>query len=432
MSTGPLSSELDDDRAGDLFLVGDVLAGVYEIRCKIGEGGMGQVFEAYDRTLGRRVAIKAARRYVTEESVRAEARALAALHHVSAVTVHGLGEHAGIPYVVMERVQGQTLEAYLARWRDGRSRLPAREVVEILAGIADGLAAVHRAGMAHRDVKPANVMLAPDNRIVLTDFGIFRSESDLSWSPCAGSPLYMAPEAINGGVAPGEQYLVDVYSLGIVAYEMLTGHVPYDDTQPMRVLLMHLHQPVPDPREARPDTPPALAELVGEMLAKDPQARPQGMDEVAWRSRRVAVDHPSSLAAPFSAIVAEDNPATAVILASLISAQSPDAEVRVAGDGVSALHMVRSRAPDLLVTDLHLPAMSGVELCVELAAWPASESFPVLCTSACASASELRALQSLRFVRFVPKGEPLTTKLPALLRAVQRRAMRRVERRHEP
>jgi CheY-like chemotaxis protein len=168
------------------------------------------------------------------------------------------------------------------------------------------------------------------------------------------------------------------------------------------------------------------------MLAKDPHARPQSMDEVAWRSRRVAVDPAAHPGAPFSAVVAEDNPATAVILAALISAQSPDAEVRVAGDGVSALHMVRSRAPDLLVTDLHLPAMSGVELCAELAASPASGSFPVLCTSACATTSELRALRPLRFVRFVPKGEPLTTKLPVLLRAVQRRAMRRVDRRHEP
>jgi serine/threonine-protein kinase len=112
-----------------------------------------------------------------------EARALAALRHSGAVTVHSAGEHAGIPYVVMERLHGQTLEAYLEQRGAGRGGLGVDEAIDILAGIADGLTDVHRAGLAHRDVKPGNVMLAPNDRIVLTDFGVFHAESDLPRPP---------------------------------------------------------------------------------------------------------------------------------------------------------------------------------------------------------------------------------------------------------
>jgi serine/threonine-protein kinase len=242
----------------------------------------------------------------------------------------------------------------------------------------------------------------------------------------------MAPEAIAGVIAPGEQYLVDVYSLGIVAYEMLTGHVPFDHAQVTRLLLMHLQEPTPDPRVERPDTPQPLAHLVREMLAKDPKARPQRMEEIAWRLRRLSADRWARPAPPLSAVVAEDNPATAAILAAFISAEAPDAEVHIASDGVSALRMVRSRPPDVLVVDLHLPAMNGIELCFQLAVARESEWCPVLCTSAHATTMELEALHRLPFVRFAPKGEPLTARLSAFVSAAQRRATRRLGQRHEP
>ena len=208
-----------------LFHAGDVLNDLYEIRGKLGEGGMGEVYEAYDRSLGRRVAIKAARPDVPVP-ILGEARALAALRHPGIVAVHGVGEHAGVPYVVMERVPGKTLEAHLQGRRADGTWVTLEEAIDILILVAEALAAVHQAGMAHCDVKPANVILSTGSRVVLTDFGIFRPEIELGAAEVrAGSPHYMAPEAIADDVRPGDRYLVDVYALGVVAHELVAGAI---------------------------------------------------------------------------------------------------------------------------------------------------------------------------------------------------------------
>ena len=269
----------------DLLAIGDVVGGNFEVRAKLGEGGMGQVWEALDRTLGRRVAIKVAHPSKAA-ALHKEARALAVLRHPGVIAVYGTGEQAGVPYVVMEHVAGPTLQAHVeSRRREGGFRID--EAVDVLAAMADALAAVHQAGMAHRDVKPGNVMLAPGRRVVLTDFGIFQPEIEVAAGVhCAGSPHYVAPEIIAMKIAPGQLYLVDVYALGVVAFELLTGSVPYDDENVMRILWLHGNAPVPDPASYRPEIPGRLAALVGEMLDKDPKARPQDMEEIAWRLRR--------------------------------------------------------------------------------------------------------------------------------------------------
>src|SRR5579883_193649 len=147
--------------------IGDVLGGIYELREQIGMGGMGIVFEAHDRLLNRQVAIKVAWRPHPDYTLRKEGQALAAIRHPSMVTVHAMGEHRGLEYLVMERVTGVTLERHVRdRFTEGAPPTVA-EAVSLLAKIADGLAAVHEAGISHRDVKPGNVMLAPRGRIVL-------------------------------------------------------------------------------------------------------------------------------------------------------------------------------------------------------------------------------------------------------------------------
>jgi serine/threonine-protein kinase len=274
--------------SGDLLRAGDVLDGVFEIRGLLGQGGMAQVFEAYDRTLHRIVAIKAAWPHA-QSSLRSEALALAALNHPSVISIHSLGRYRGIDYVVMERIHGETLEAELERRRAEGVPMPIAEVVRTMFRIAVGLSVVHRAGIAHRDVKPANVMFAPGGRVVLTDFGIFRPEGSSSRDDrLMGSPAYMAPETITCAVALGQEYLVDIYALGIVAYEMLTGVVPFWHENTIAIFEQHLLVEPPDPSARRPDTPLRLALLVREMLAKDPGARPQTMEEIAWRLRRDA------------------------------------------------------------------------------------------------------------------------------------------------
>ena len=418
----PASESVSSFRPGprDLLAVGELLAGIYEVRAKVGEGGMGQVYEAWDRSLGRRVAVKAAAP-AAKASLSQEARALATLRHPNIVAVHGLGEHGRIPYVVMEWVPGKTLEAHLDELNAAGAGFGLAEVLDILIGMADALAVVHSAGMAHRDVKPGNVMLAPGDRVVLTDFGVFQSESEaIEGLHCGGSPHYMAPEAIAVAVDSGELYLVDVYSLGVVAYQMLTGQVPYDDARVLKILWLHANAPIPDPRTLRHDAPPRLAALVHEMLAKDPKDRPQSMAGIAWQLRALR-DSARRDEPRCSVLIVDDNAATAVIVSSIVTEASSHAEVRIASNGHTALDMVRHRVPDVLVVDLHLPGMSGVELCRLIGDTRAADWTKVIATSALATAAEIATVTQLGTVEFVPKGDALATRLHVLVGRAGRR-----------
>lgn len=270
-------------RRRSLFRIGETVAGC-TIRRLIGQGGMGQVFEAHDPLLQRTVAIKTGWPDRGADAIRREARALAAIAHRCVPVVHATGNHEGVEFFVMERIQGRTLEDYL---RDGDLRgilEPLPDAIALLLDLACGLAAVHRAGVIHRDVKPSNVMLAPGGRVVLMDFGICSARCDEGITlETSGSPAYMAPETITNSLEPGTGYLVDVYAFGVLAFEILTGSVPYGAASIDEVFQAHLVAPVPDLRARRPEVPPRLAALVSELLAKDPCDRPTDMEEVAHR-----------------------------------------------------------------------------------------------------------------------------------------------------
>jgi serine/threonine protein kinase len=211
---------------------------------------------------------------------------MAAIRHPGVVCVHSVGRHAGMDYAVMELIRGSSLGEHLIRLQSTRGLpMPIDDAVQLLLfGVSDCLAAVHRAGMAHRDIKPPNILLAPGDRMVLTDFGVFQPEIYASKSKeAAGSPLYMAPESMRGTVRPGEAYLVDVYAFGVLAFELLTGEVPFSGGNVRRISWLHLTHEPPRLSGRRPDAAPRLTQLVAELLAKDPRSRPQSMEEVSWR-----------------------------------------------------------------------------------------------------------------------------------------------------
>jgi eukaryotic-like serine/threonine-protein kinase len=266
------------------FAVGEVLGNTYELRGILGAGGMGVVYEAHDRVLNRPVAIKVSLVAGPDFSLRHEGQALAAFRHPAMVAVHGILEHRGIEYLVMERVRGVTLEEHLKQRRARNEPHTLSEVVELLIAISDGLSAIHQAGIAHRDVKPANLMLAPGGRIVFTDFGLFAPQFE-KVGRVAGSPEYMAPEVIRGKIEPGRAHLVDLYALGIVAFQLLVGQVPFAGNSAAEVLPQHLNSEPPDLERVRSDTPPELAELVAALLAKDPDERPEDCEVVLWELR---------------------------------------------------------------------------------------------------------------------------------------------------
>ena len=270
----------------DVFSAGQLVEGKYEIRGVLGAGGMGQVFEAKDVGLNRLVALKAAWPHVGADPLRREAQVLAAFRHPGLVTVHALGSDAGVEFLVMERLSGTTLADFLIR--KARQPVALKEAVGILVALADALAPLHASGLAHADVKPANIMLSPGDRMVLLDFGIARIEQLRSGAQrITGSPHYMAPEAIRGAVGVGAAHLVDLYAVGVIAFVMLTGEAPFDHPNPIELMVLHLHEEAPRVSSKRPEVPPALDNLVADLMAKDPADRTPDVEVLRAELRRI-------------------------------------------------------------------------------------------------------------------------------------------------
>ncbi len=259
--------------------VADVLADSYEIEGEIGRGGMGIVFSARDIKLRRRVAIKvlppelAFREEIRKRFMR-EAQTAARLSHPHIVPIHAVGEDGGLVYFVMGYVDGESLAARLRR----RERLPAEEARRIMKETADALGLAHAMSVVHRDIKPDNILLeGTRRRVMVTDFGIAKALTDASGGTLTGTgvaigtPAYMSPEQ-----AAGEREIdarSDIYSLGVVAFEMLTGEVPFKAPTVAGILLKQVTQPIPNITEIRPDCPEDLASTIARCLEKESDDR---------------------------------------------------------------------------------------------------------------------------------------------------------------
>jgi serine/threonine protein kinase len=289
-----------------------VRLGQYRLLRELGAGGMGIVFEAEDEWLSRRIAIKILRSDLPSENESRErflreARAMASIEHENVCTIYQVSEADGRPYMAMQLLVGETLETRLERER----RLTAPEAARIGREIACGLAAAHAKGLVHRDVKPANVWLEEGTgRVKLLDFGLAlaRDNSHLTHSGFViGTPAFMSPEQARGESLDGRS---DLFSLGIVLYLATTGERPFDGPTAMSVMRnLELHFPG-RVNVKRVDVPPALSNLIMELLAKDRKDRPASADLVATRLGRPEMTRPSHLpvAPPASAVAATPMP----------------------------------------------------------------------------------------------------------------------------
>ncbi|MFF1420288.1 serine/threonine-protein kinase [Streptomyces sp. NPDC058280] len=266
---------------------GRVIAGRYELSTVIGQGGMGQVWTAYDQRLDRRVAVKLLRPDRMAAATGAdemrrrfvrECRVTAQVDHPGLVTVHDAGSDSDDLYLVMQYVEGADLADHLAE----HDPYPWPWAVSVAAQLCAVLAAVHAVPIVHRDLKPRNVMVRPDGAITVLDLGVASViDTDTTrlthtGSPI-GSPAYMAPEqAMGGAVGP----YTDLYALGVLLHELLSGNVPFAGSTVLGVLHRHLYEPPVPVRRLRPEVPDRLEELVLRLLAKDPQHRPAGAQEV--------------------------------------------------------------------------------------------------------------------------------------------------------
>ncbi len=281
--------------------------GEFRIRRMLGEGGMGIVFEAEDLNLGRHVALKVVRPNLSDEKLRdrfiQEARAVAQVRNDHVVTIYQVGRHRDVPFLVMEYLVGESVEQRLRH--DGW--LPIAEALRIARQVALGLHAAHAQGLVHRDVKPANVWLETDKpggtfrRVKLIDFGLARPMQQGAGGLTArgqilGTPWYMAPEQITGGTLDGR---TDLYALGCTLYRMLTGQTPVDKDETIAALQAVMRGDLPPIEQVAPQVPPAVADLLRELLSTNPNDRPASGAVVAERIRLLEttalIDVPSQM-----------------------------------------------------------------------------------------------------------------------------------------
>jgi len=287
------------------MMIPQVLVGRYDVGPLVGSGGMAEVYAGHDRLLGRPVAIKVLRsQYASDpsflERFRREAQAAAAFSHPNIVAVYDTGMEGGTPFMVMEYVQGRTLKDVLA----AEGIMPPFRAGEIGAQVAAALAAAHLRGLVHRDVKPANIMLTADGTAKVTDFGIARIETASPLTqPAAvvGTAQYIAPEQAEGRIVDGRS---DIYSLGCVLYELLTGQVPFTGATPVAIAYRHVQDPVVPPRLLNPNIPPELEAVVLKAMAKAPGDRYQTAAQLAADLERSSAA-PLFAAAPGAAASAE-------------------------------------------------------------------------------------------------------------------------------
>jgi eukaryotic-like serine/threonine-protein kinase len=262
-------------------MIGTVLSGRYRLEAKLGSGGMSTVYLACDQTLDRSVAVKVMHREMSEqadqlERFRQEARAVAKLSHPNVVSVIDAGEDGGHPYIVFEYVEGETLKQRINR----EGALDPQDAIAYAIEVARGLSVAHARNMVHRDIKPQNVLIDAEGRAKLTDFGISRQlEEDgmTATGRVLGTTDYVAPEQAMGRKVDPR---TDVYSLGVVLYEMLVGQVPFQAESQVGVAMKHVNEELPDVQRRRPEVSAAVALVVERATAKDPAQRYQRVDEM--------------------------------------------------------------------------------------------------------------------------------------------------------
>jgi serine/threonine-protein kinase len=284
-----------------------VFANRYELGDEIGRGGMADVYLAHDRLLDRRVAVKVlspqfASDATNVERFRREAQAAAGLNHPHIVAVYDWGEEDGTSFIVMEYVPGQTLRDVIQSY----GRLGAMDAARITAEIADALSFAHAHGVVHRDVKPGNVLITPQGQVKVTDFGIARAETSeplTKTGAVLGTATYFSPEQAQGFALDGRS---DVYALGVVLYEMLTGDAPFTASTPVSVAYKHVREKPTPPSSLVPDLPPAMDRIVLTAMAKDVDERYQSAQDLRADLLRFERGRPL-VAAPVTAAMTAPN-----------------------------------------------------------------------------------------------------------------------------
>lgn len=267
---------------------GSYLADRYEILDKIGTGGMSDVYKAMDHILGREVAVKVLKQEFAEDvtfvtKFRSEAQSAAGLEHPNIVNIYDVGSENGMYYIVMEYVEGITLKTYIEK----KGQLNFKEAISIAIQVGRGIEAAHNKGIIHRDIKPQNIIISTEGKVKVTDFGIARAtSSNTIHADVMGSVHYASPEQARNGYVDGKS---DIYSLGIVMYEMVTGRVPFDGDTTVAVALQHLQEEMVAPSAYAPDLPISLEKIILKCTMKSPDRRYAAIEDLLLDLKKALV-----------------------------------------------------------------------------------------------------------------------------------------------
>lgn len=396
-------------RASWIPAPGEIFANTYRITRALGEGAMGVVLLAKDVRLERDVAIKLIHPdYVSSpeshQRFLEEARAMARVRHENVVEIFAFDERDGAPYFVMEYVPGMHVEAWLEK--RGGQPLAIDEAIGILDQVCRGVSAIHRAGTIHRDLKWTNVLIGPAFRVAVADLGLARlldRPRRESRDTVSGTPAYMAPEIVIGNpVPPGMHDRADVYSLGVMAYELLTGRLPFETDDAVEMMTMHVERVAPLASELRPELPSAFDGVLQRAMEKDPARRTIGAD--AFRRELLAARESASQSIGAQRLlIADDDEDFAALVAETLGFAFPGAEIVSVRDGSAALAAVEQRGCALAVIDLDMPGLNGIELTAAFRATPQAENMPIIVATATGGAPDWRLLQSLGAAGFLVK-----------------------------
>lgn len=361
------------------------LWGSYRIEHPLGSGGMGVVLAARDERHDRPVALKLLRR--ADERAMGEARALAALDHTNIVRIYGFERACGRAFVVMERVDGRSLEDVLRAERC----MPVDAVVSVVRSVASALTALHREGRLHGDVKPSNILIENrTGRVVLTDFDLSRRIDDATTPRSArGTPEYLAPERARSESVPRElRAREDVYALAATAFDLLTGRPPFEEDDVRELLRRQASEPPPPPSVVRPSLSWRIDRAILAALEKSPYRR----TPTALAFANELADASIRGDAPPHVLVADDDGDHRQVVSLALQKRLRRVTLESVADGELAYHAAIERAPDLAILDLDMPGLDGLELAVALRALPHLERLPIIVVSGRVGPSERESL----------------------------------------